>query len=155
MSDAVYLSAILAMWKYTRLAIVRLAVGTWSLMSRSCPQTLTTAQHVGNAPYQREFLLLCAHDMDFSATLGGALDGNSGITTAYVPPPIPKGTYDYGAGFYDPLTEQIMSYDGKQVLGYVGEVEEKWIKDHCRKGFEDVKFPGMEGESPDAGPSEG
>ena len=29
-----------------------------------------------------------------------------------------------GAGYYDPLTEQIMSYDGKEVLGYVNEVQE-------------------------------
>ncbi|CAK9089572.1 Probable inactive glycosyltransferase 25 family member 3 (Cerebral endothelial cell adhesion molecule) [Durusdinium trenchii] len=43
-----------------------------------------------------------------------------------------------GAGYYDPATEQIMSYDGKEVLGYVNEVEEAWIKDHCRKGFEDL-----------------
>mmetsp|Transcript_59488 Transcript_59488/g.192401 ORF Transcript_59488/g.192401 Transcript_59488/m.192401 type:complete len:88 (+) Transcript_59488:2-265(+) len=57
------------------------------------------------------------------------------------PPPIPKGTYDYGSGYFDPATEQIVSYDGKEVLGYVTEGEEKWIKDHCRKGFEDGSLP--------------
>lgn len=65
--------------------------------------------------------------------------GETLLTNEKVPPPIPNGTYDYGAGYYDPLTEQIMSYDGKEVLGYVNEVEEAWIKDHCRKGFEELR----------------
>mmetsp|Transcript_52548 Transcript_52548/g.94304 ORF Transcript_52548/g.94304 Transcript_52548/m.94304 type:complete len:181 (+) Transcript_52548:75-617(+) len=65
--------------------------------------------------------------------------GETLLTNEKVPPAIPKGTYDYGAGYYDPATEQIMSYDGKEVLGYVAaEQEEKWILDHCRKGFEEL-----------------
>mmetsp|Transcript_34949 Transcript_34949/g.69393 ORF Transcript_34949/g.69393 Transcript_34949/m.69393 type:complete len:194 (-) Transcript_34949:194-775(-) len=67
--------------------------------------------------------------------------GKTLLTNETTPPPIPKGAYDYGCGYYDPKTEQIVSYDGKEVLGYPTEVEEKWIKDHCRKGFEDEKLP--------------
>ncbi|CAE8583596.1 unnamed protein product [Polarella glacialis] len=73
--------------------------------------------------------------------------GETLLTNEKVPPPIPKGSYDYGAGYLDPATEQIMSYDGKEVLSYVQEAEEKWIKDHCRKGFEDPKPSGL---APDA-----
>merc|ERR1712066_1079713 len=61
--------------------------------------------------------------------------GQTLLTDEKMPPPIPKGTYDYGSGYYDPATEQIMSYDGKEVLDYVQELEERWIKEHCRKGF--------------------
>mmetsp|Transcript_159112 Transcript_159112/g.280932 ORF Transcript_159112/g.280932 Transcript_159112/m.280932 type:complete len:185 (+) Transcript_159112:104-658(+) len=62
--------------------------------------------------------------------------GKTLLTNEKSPPPIPKGTYDYGSGYFDPATEQIMSYDGKEVLGYPADIEEQWIKEHCRKGFE-------------------
>lgn len=67
--------------------------------------------------------------------------GKTLLTNEPIPPTIPKGTYDTGNGYYDPATQRIMSYDGKTVLGYPGDVEEAWIKDHCRKGFEDVEDP--------------
>lgn len=65
--------------------------------------------------------------------------GKTLLTNEEVPPSIPKGTYDTGNGYFDPATEQIVSYDGKEVLGYPGDVEERWIKEHCRKGFEEPR----------------
>merc|ERR1712217_237598 len=85
--------------------------------------------------------------------------GKTLLTNEKVPPPLPKGTYDYGSGYFDPATEQIMSYDGKEVLGYVAEVDERWIKEHCRKGFEDETLPGrmthLDADTPTSTPSPG
>eukprot|EP00746_Dinoflagellata_sp_MGD_P002220 gnl/MRDRNA2_/MRDRNA2_104313_c0_seq1.p1 gnl/MRDRNA2_/MRDRNA2_104313_c0~~gnl/MRDRNA2_/MRDRNA2_104313_c0_seq1.p1 ORF type:complete len:194 (+),score=34.04 gnl/MRDRNA2_/MRDRNA2_104313_c0_seq1:75-656(+) len=61
--------------------------------------------------------------------------GKTLLTNEPVPPSIPQGTYDTGHGYFDPQTEQIMSYDGKEVIGIPAEIEEHWIKNHCRKGF--------------------
>lgn len=71
--------------------------------------------------------------------------GETLLTNEKVPPKIPKGTFDYGSGYYNPLTEQLISYDGKEIMENLAEVDEKWIKDHCRKGFEDSKMPGEMG----------
>jgi hypothetical protein len=61
-------------------------------------------------------------------------------------PAIPKGTYDYGSGYFDPATGQIKSYDAKECIDHVDGDEEKWIKKHCRKGFEvDPRAPGETG----------
>lgn len=54
---------------------------------------------------------------------------------------IPEGTYDTGNGYYDPKSEEIKSYDGKETVGWPREFrmedgtmfsEKEWIKDHCR-----------------------
>eukprot|EP00928_Gymnodinium_smaydae_P070082 TRINITY_DN54018_c0_g1_i1.p1 TRINITY_DN54018_c0_g1~~TRINITY_DN54018_c0_g1_i1.p1 ORF type:complete len:211 (-),score=24.18 TRINITY_DN54018_c0_g1_i1:116-694(-) len=71
--------------------------------------------------------------------------GKTLLTNEPTPPQIPIGTYDTGSGYFDPTTEQIMSYDGKEVLGYPAEVELRWIREHCRKGFEAPR----EGSEPD------
>mmetsp|Transcript_62056 Transcript_62056/g.134658 ORF Transcript_62056/g.134658 Transcript_62056/m.134658 type:complete len:357 (-) Transcript_62056:139-1209(-) len=62
--------------------------------------------------------------------------GQTLLTNEPEPPKIPKGTFDTGNGFYDTTQGMILSYDGKDVLDYPGEVEERWIKEHCRKGFQ-------------------
>mmetsp|Transcript_50574 Transcript_50574/g.134589 ORF Transcript_50574/g.134589 Transcript_50574/m.134589 type:complete len:173 (-) Transcript_50574:384-902(-) len=63
--------------------------------------------------------------------------GKTLLTNEKPSPKLPRGTYDTGEGFFDPATEQIMSYDGKEVLSYPGEEEMRWIKNHCRKGFDE------------------
>lgn len=62
--------------------------------------------------------------------------GQTLLTNERVPPKIPYGTYDTGNGYFDAATEQIMSYDGKDVIGIPAELEEQWIKNHCRRGFD-------------------
>merc|ERR1719453_1542622 len=78
--------------------------------------------------------------------------GKTLLTNEPVPPKIPKGTYDTGHGYFDPDTEQILSYDGKEVLGYPDPVYMQWTKDNCRKGFEDHSKGEANG---DAKPAEG
>mmetsp|Transcript_71897 Transcript_71897/g.222083 ORF Transcript_71897/g.222083 Transcript_71897/m.222083 type:complete len:188 (-) Transcript_71897:49-612(-) len=80
--------------------------------------------------------------------------GQTLLTNEKVPPPIPKGAYDYGSGYYDPVSEQIISYDGKEVLGYVADEEQRWIKDHCRKGFEHPPKPEKDSSTKAAGSTE-
>mmetsp|Transcript_7465 Transcript_7465/g.17692 ORF Transcript_7465/g.17692 Transcript_7465/m.17692 type:complete len:181 (-) Transcript_7465:80-622(-) len=66
--------------------------------------------------------------------------GKTLLTNEKVPPPIPKGTYDYGNGYYDPETHKIMSYNcgsGSKEVETLDEAEEQFILAHCRKGFED------------------
>mmetsp|Transcript_47115 Transcript_47115/g.143170 ORF Transcript_47115/g.143170 Transcript_47115/m.143170 type:complete len:186 (-) Transcript_47115:166-723(-) len=68
--------------------------------------------------------------------------GKTLLTNEKVPPSIPKGSYDYGSGFYDPQEGKVMSYTGDQVVNEeLTEVEEQWIKEHCRKGFDDDALP--------------
>merc|ERR1712137_535713 len=65
--------------------------------------------------------------------------GKTLLTNERTPPQIPKGTYDTGSGLFDPATEQVLSYDGKEVISYPAEVEMRWYQEYCRKGFEDAK----------------
>lgn len=67
--------------------------------------------------------------------------GQTLLTNERVPPKIPYGTYDTGNGYFDATTEQIMAYDGKDVIGIPAELEEQWIKNHCRRGFEKETMP--------------
>lgn len=79
--------------------------------------------HDANLPHDSAFVFTCA--ARHRQVLEGLQPaGQTLLTNEKTPPPIPKGTYDYGSGFYDPQTEQIMSYDGKEVLGYATELEE-------------------------------
>ncbi|KAF4745774.1 MORN repeat-containing protein 5, partial [Perkinsus olseni] len=44
------------------------------------------------------------------------------------PPKIPKGCYDVGNGYFDPVENKTFSYDGSRMIGKPGEEEIKWIK---------------------------
>ncbi|KAF4735946.1 hypothetical protein FOZ63_001909, partial [Perkinsus olseni] len=56
------------------------------------------------------------------------------------PPKIPKGCYDVGNGYFDPVENKTFSYDGSRMIGKPGEEEIKWIKNTVMKGFkEDVR----------------
>lgn len=81
--------------------------------------------------------------------------GKTLLTNEPVPPQIPQGTYDTGHGYFDPRTEQIMSYDGKEVISIPPELEEQWIKDQCRKGFDPIAAAGeaASAESPAKSPT--
>eukprot|EP00397_Hematodinium_sp_SG-2012_P042071 GEMP01046472.1.p1 GENE.GEMP01046472.1~~GEMP01046472.1.p1 ORF type:complete len:199 (+),score=31.97 GEMP01046472.1:31-597(+) len=72
----------------------------------------------------------------YTEVLEGLRPAGQTLLTNDDTPKIPFGTYDTGHGYFDPVTQQIMSYDGKEVLGVPGEMEEQWILDHCRRGFD-------------------
>mmetsp|Transcript_63472 Transcript_63472/g.151371 ORF Transcript_63472/g.151371 Transcript_63472/m.151371 type:complete len:201 (-) Transcript_63472:24-626(-) len=77
----------------------------------------------------------------YTEVLRGLQPAGKTLLTNEATQKIPKGTFDTGIGYFDPATEQIMSYDGKEVLAYPKESEISWIKDHCRKGFEQTEQP--------------
>ncbi|KAF4689846.1 hypothetical protein FOZ60_001038 [Perkinsus olseni] len=53
------------------------------------------------------------------------------------PPKIPKGCYDVGNGYFDPVENKTFSYDGSRMIGKPGEEEIKWIKNTVMKGFKE------------------
>mmetsp|Transcript_1292 Transcript_1292/g.2247 ORF Transcript_1292/g.2247 Transcript_1292/m.2247 type:complete len:203 (-) Transcript_1292:71-679(-) len=111
-------------------------------------------------PYEdRDWQYVSQGDRRFhTEELQGLQPAGKTLLTNEPTPPIPKGTYDYGSGYFDLETEQIMSYDGNlMVYDWHSEEdrkrEEQWILDYCRKGFEDnplapkeiLHVPGLQG----------
>merc|ERR1712112_189034 len=72
----------------------------------------------------------------YTEVVNGLRPAGQTLLTNDKTPQIPFGTYDTGHGYYDPTTKQVLSYDGRETLAAPGEMEQQWILDHCRKGFE-------------------
>ncbi|XP_052827187.1 MORN repeat-containing protein 5 [Octopus bimaculoides] len=62
--------------------------------------------------------------------------GRSQLTDVVPPRDIPKGYYDCGDGFYDPVTRVVFSYD-KEFLRNADTDEHDWIVRTCRKGWDE------------------
>jgi len=64
--------------------------------------------------------------------------GRCQMTNKEPPVTIPGGMYDVGKGFFDPNTEHVVDYKTMKFIGTTGPDTHKWVKDTCRKGWDEV-----------------
>nr|XP_058944792.1 MORN repeat-containing protein 5-like [Pocillopora verrucosa] len=62
--------------------------------------------------------------------------GRSQLTNVDPPQTIPKGMYDCGDGFYDPVVRTVINYDSV-FLRNTDEKEHQWIINRCRKAWDE------------------
>ncbi|CBY18879.1 unnamed protein product [Oikopleura dioica] len=63
--------------------------------------------------------------------------GRSQLTDEHPPKTIPKGHYDTGDGFYDPVERIIKNYEGG-FLRNADDEEHLWILTKCRKAWDEI-----------------
>lgn len=64
--------------------------------------------------------------------------GRCQLTNADPALEIPEGFYDHGKGFYDPDLKHVVDYKDMKFLQTTGPDAQKWVKNCCRKGWDEV-----------------
>ncbi|KAJ1145909.1 hypothetical protein NDU88_012192 [Pleurodeles waltl] len=110
--------------------------GTWDC---GIPKEGTYTFTDGLEYKEKKWLYCDGYDRRFNTEICNGLKpaGRSQLTDLDPPREIPKGCYDCGDGFYDPVTRVVNDYTN-QFLRNADDDEHEWIIRTCRKEWDEI-----------------